>query len=267
MLITWSEWYLCAASSWPGAQSGCISYSPKIDFHLRWSWGISGDMGTVPTAVEKALASYQEDEMFSDIYKIREVADGLCLEVEGKMVTRTEGQIDDSLIGGNASAEGPEGDGTEATVITGVDIVINHHLQETSFTKESYKKYIKDYMKAIKARLEEHKPERVKPFMTGAAEQIKHILANFKNYQFFVGENMNPDGMVALLDFREDGVTPYMIFFKDGLEIEKCVSTELKWVNVAKSMMSSFISCSPVSLLMLNSSCQFENFRFCLSTA
>ncbi|XP_009705478.1 PREDICTED: translationally-controlled tumor protein homolog [Cariama cristata] len=99
------------------------------------------------------------------------------------MVTRTEGQIDDSLIGGNASAEGPEGDGTEATVITGVDIVINHHLQETSFTKESYKKYIKDYMKAIKARLEEHKPERVKPFMTGAAEQIKHILANFKNYQ------------------------------------------------------------------------------------
>ncbi|KAJ7401770.1 Translationally-controlled tumor protein like protein [Pitangus sulphuratus] len=140
------------------------------------------------------------------------------------MVTRTEGQIDDSLIGGNASAEGPEGDGTEATVITGVDIVINHHLQETSFTKESYKKYIKDYMKAIKARLEEHKPERVKPFMTGAAEQIKHILANFKNYQFFVGENMNPDGMVALLDFREDGVTPYMIFFKDGLEIEKCIS-------------------------------------------
>uniref|UniRef100_A0A8V0XJJ9 Tumor protein, translationally-controlled 1 n=1 Tax=Gallus gallus TaxID=9031 RepID=A0A8V0XJJ9_CHICK len=121
-----------------------------------------------------------------------------------------------------SGGEGPEGEGTEATVITGVDIVINHHLQETSFTKESYKKYIKDYMKAIKARLEEHKPERVKPFMTGAAEQIKHILANFKNYQFFVGENMNPDGMVALLDFREDGVTPYMIFFKDGLEIEKC---------------------------------------------
>ena len=60
--------------------------------------------------------------------------------------------------------------------------------------------------------------------MTGAAGQIKHILANFKNYQFFIGENMNPDGTVALLDYREDGVTPYMIFFKDGLEMEKCVS-------------------------------------------
>ena len=49
------------------------------------------------------------DEMFSNIYKIREVADRLCLEVEGKMVSRAEGNIDDSLIGGNASAEGPEG--------------------------------------------------------------------------------------------------------------------------------------------------------------
>ena len=42
--------------------------------------------------------------------------------------------------------------------------------------------------------------------------------------KFFIGENMNPDGMVALLDYHEDGVTPYMIFFKDGLEMEKCVS-------------------------------------------
>ncbi|XP_066216907.1 translationally-controlled tumor protein-like [Saccopteryx leptura] len=162
------------------------------------------------------------DEMFSDIYKIREIADGLCLKVEGKMVSRTEGNIDDSLIGGNASAEGPDGNGTESTVIMSVDIVMNHHLQETSFTKEVYKKYIKDYMKSIKGKLEEQRPERVKPFMTGAAEQIKHILANFKNYQFFIGENMNPDGMVALLDYHEDSVTPYMIFFKDGLEMEKC---------------------------------------------
>ncbi|EPY86027.1 hypothetical protein CB1_000334021 [Camelus ferus] len=38
------------------------------------------------------------DEMFSNIYKI--------LEVEGKTVSRTEGNTDDSLVGGNASAEG-----------------------------------------------------------------------------------------------------------------------------------------------------------------
>ena len=37
------------------------------------------------------------------------------------------------------------------------------------------------------------------------------------------GEKMNPEGMCALMDFREDGVTPYMLFFKDGLEEEKVV--------------------------------------------
>ena len=38
---------------------------------------------------------------------------------------------------------------------------------------------------------------------------------------------MNPEGMVGLLDYREDGITPYMLFFKDGLLIEKFVSTQL----------------------------------------
>ncbi|XP_032964961.1 translationally-controlled tumor protein-like [Rhinolophus ferrumequinum] len=124
------------------------------------------------------------------------------------MVSRTEGDIDDSLVGGNASAEGPEGEGPESTVVAGVDIVVNRHLQETSFTKEAYKKYIKDDMKSIKRKLEEQRPERVAPFMTGTAEQIKHILAHFKIYQFFIGENLNPDGTVALLDCRLDSVTP-----------------------------------------------------------
>lgn len=161
------------------------------------------------------------DEMFSDIYIIKESCGGLCFEVEGKMVTRVEGGIDDALIGGNASAECPD-EGTDSTSVSGVDIVLNHKLQETGFTKESYKQYIKDYMKAIKAKLDESHPDRVKPFMTGAAEKIKAILGNFKNYQFFTGESMNPEGMVCLLDFREDGITPYLTFFKDGLEIEKC---------------------------------------------
>ncbi|XP_077153478.1 translationally-controlled tumor protein [Ranitomeya variabilis] len=161
------------------------------------------------------------DEMFSDIYVYKETSDGLCIEVDGKIVTRMEGQIDDALIGGNASAECQE-ETSEASKISGVDVVLNHKLEETAFTKESYKQYIKDYMKAIKCKLEESNPNRVKPFMTGAAGKIKEILGNFKNYRFFTGETMNPDGMVALLDFREDGETPFLTFFKDGLELEKC---------------------------------------------
>ncbi|XP_032972154.1 translationally-controlled tumor protein-like [Rhinolophus ferrumequinum] len=162
------------------------------------------------------------DETFFNIYKIREITDRLWLEVEEKMVCRTEDNTDDSHLCGNASTEGPKGEDTENTVVTAVDIVMNHHLQEVSFAKGSYKKYIKDYMKSIKGKLEAQRLERVKHCMRGAAEQLKHMFANFKSYSFFIGENMNPNGMVALLDYYKDGVTPYMIFFKDGLELEKC---------------------------------------------
>ncbi|TKC44022.1 hypothetical protein EI555_006411 [Monodon monoceros] len=100
--------------------------------------------------------------------------------------------------------------------------------QETSFTKEANKKYIKDYMKSIKGKLEEQRPERGKPFMTGAAEQIKHILDNFRNYQFFIGENMNPDGMAALLDyhmFPKCSETVGSTIHQEGIEIRSLKRT------------------------------------------
>lgn len=57
--------------------------------------------------------------------------------------------------------------------------------------------------------------------------------------QFFTGESMNPEGMVGLLDYREDGITPFMLFFKDGLEIEKwnyiCCSPDCCFQNGLQS--------------------------------
>ena len=35
---------------------------------------------------------------------------------------------------------------------------------------------------------------------------------------------MDGGGMVALMNYREDGITPYMLFFKDGVVEEKVVS-------------------------------------------
>ncbi|XP_071751910.1 translationally-controlled tumor protein homolog [Centroberyx gerrardi] len=160
------------------------------------------------------------DEMFSDIYKIKESPNGIIIEVEGKMTSRKD-DIDGSLIGANASAE-EQSEACEGSTVSGVDIVLNHKLQETGFTKETYRPYIKEYMKAIKAKLAETNPDRVQPFMNDAPEEIKTIMGKIKELQFYTGESMNPDGMVGLLDYREDGITPYMIFFKDGLVIEKC---------------------------------------------
>ncbi|XP_076603548.1 translationally-controlled tumor protein homolog isoform X2 [Chaetodon auriga] len=160
------------------------------------------------------------DEMFSDTFKVKVSDNEIFYEVEGKSVTRKD-NIDESLLGANPSAEG-EADVADESSVSGVDIVLNHKLVETSFDKKSYLPYMKEYMKAVKAHLQETNPERVEKFMADAPAAVKMILGDIKNFQFFTGESMNTDGMVALLNYREDGVTPYMLFFKDGLLIEKC---------------------------------------------
>lgn len=157
--------------------------------------------------------------MFSDIYKIID-KDGILLEVEGKSINRTE-SLDDALFGSNASAEEQQ-ESLEASSVSGIDIVLNHKLVETGYKKDEYKNYIKEYMKEIRAKLEQDKPERVPEFLAGATKAVKSILSTFKDFQFYMGESMDPRAGVGLLNFREDGETPYMIFFKDGLQIEKC---------------------------------------------
>lgn len=76
-------------------------------------------------------------------------------------------------------------------------------------------------MKRVKAELAEKDPEAVAVFEKGAAAYVKKIIANFKDYEFFTGESMDPDGMVVLLNYREDGTTPYLIYWKHGLSEDK----------------------------------------------
>lgn len=76
-------------------------------------------------------------------------------------------------------------------------------------------------MKALTAKIKENNPDRLEAFQKGAQAFVKKILSNFKDYEFFTGESMNPDAMVGLLNYREDGITPFFTFFKDGLIEEK----------------------------------------------
>lgn len=52
---------------------------------------------------------------------------------------------------------------------------------------------------------------------------MKDILGRFKDLQFFTGESMDCDGMIAMMEYRDiDGVsTPILMCFKHGLEEEK----------------------------------------------
>jgi len=75
----------------------------------------------------------------------------------------------------------------------------------------------------LKDYLQENFPNRVQPFQTGMTKLAKEILSKFDDYRFYLGESMNIDGMIVLLFYREDGLTPVFIYFKDGLREEKYV--------------------------------------------
>ncbi|KAM0731197.1 Translationally-controlled tumor protein-like protein [Formica fusca] len=161
------------------------------------------------------------DEMFSDTYKMK-LVDDVLYEVYGKLISRKSGEV--NIAGFNPSAEEAD-EGTDEMVESGVDIVLNHRLQETfAFgDKKSYTLYLKDYMKKLVARLEEESPDQVEVFKTNMNKVMKDILGRFKELQFFTGVSMDIDGIVGLMEYREiDGESvPVLMFFKHGLEEEK----------------------------------------------
>jgi len=101
-----------------------------------------------------------------------------------------------------------------------LDVAHSFRLQETSFDKKSYLTHLKTYMKKVKEALKEKgaSDAEISEFEKGASAFAKKIVANFKDYEFLIGESMDPDGMVILLNYREDGVTPYVVVWKHGLQ-------------------------------------------------
>jgi len=158
------------------------------------------------------------DELISDSYDLK-LVDNTVYEADCKKISVGVGDID---IGANASAEEANED-VEDSAAQVLDVVHSFRLNETSFDKKSYLVHLKGYMKSVKEGLKKKgaSDEAVKEFETGAAAYAKKIVANFKDYEFLIGESMNPDGMVVLLNYREDGITPYVTIWKHGVVEEK----------------------------------------------
>ncbi|THV08503.1 translationally controlled tumor-associated [Dendrothele bispora CBS 962.96] len=155
------------------------------------------------------------DEMFSDAFPMK-VVDDTVYEVDCSLITVKAGA--DVDIGANPSAEDVD-EALEEGATQVNNVVHSFRLQTTSFDKKSYLTYLKvGYMKSVKQELAKSNPDRVEAFEKGAQAYAKKIVANFKDFEFYTGEGMNPDGMVALLNYREDGITPYFTFWKDGLK-------------------------------------------------
>lgn len=70
-------------------------------------------------------------------------------------------------------------------------------MNETQFDKKSYLQHLKGYMKAVKEKMKSRgaSEDEISQFEKGAQGYAKKIVANFKDYEFLIGESMDPDGM------------------------------------------------------------------------
>jgi len=75
-------------------------------------------------------------------------------------------------------------------------------------------------MKALVEKMKEtgKTEEEIKAFQSAAPAAAKKILGNWDNYDVYKGESMDENSMYILVDFREDGMTPYITIWKAGLE-------------------------------------------------
>merc|ERR1711973_438219 len=144
------------------------------------------------------------------------LVDDIAYEVDGKRIRISNG-IEDRLIGGNPSAEEPT-EGAEDTSDMVIDVVYSMRLVQTGFHRKAFQETMKAFCKAIVEKLKETKPERVDVFKSGVNTLLRNVIKSLKEYEFYTGASMNPEGLVVLQNYREDGITPYFIFLKDALE-------------------------------------------------
>ncbi|KAJ5614836.1 TCTP family protein [Penicillium herquei] len=179
-----------------------------------------------------------DDEILSDTFDIKPNADCPILwETDCRKYMKKVGE-DFELAGANPSAEdAAEDDGGEGETVMVHDIEDQFRLvwlkteEGLKPSKDAFKSHLKTYVKKTLKKLEEAKAadkyndkvsdEDIAQFKTHAAAAVKKILGNYDNYDVLMGQSMDGDAMHVLIDFREDGVTPYATVWKHGLKETK----------------------------------------------
>ncbi|KAJ5779936.1 Translationally controlled tumor protein [Penicillium paradoxum] len=141
---------------------------------------------------------------------------------------------DFQLEGANPSAEGGDdedgGDGEAVMVHDIEDQFRLHWLKVEDGAKPSAKAYMahmKSYFKKLcenaapKFAAAEDPEEAEKEFRKKCGAATKKIIKNWDNYDVLMGQSMDGDAMHVLIDFRDDGVTPYATVWADGLKAVK----------------------------------------------
>lgn len=164
---------------------------------------------------------FSGDELFSDSFKITEV-DGCVYRVESSFKKKGEEDFGiahntDEDEGGDSGGYGGEGGETVNEVVDAFKLQ-----KIDSFSKKDYLAHIKKYMGQLKEHITKNNPDRLEAFQKDVQSYVKKVAGRFAEYDFYQGESLEEDGMIVLMDFSEDGMTPYLYFFIDGVKKEKC---------------------------------------------
>lgn len=162
------------------------------------------------------------NEIFSDAYPCK-LIDDFVWEAEGMNIV-IDNSIDDAAIGGNASAEDASEGGADDSKETAINLVYAFKLKKYELDKKAYTAHIKGYGKKLVEKMKANgaTDEEMDAFKAKMAKKCGEIVKNFKDYDVYIHEDYNEDGMLPLLNYREDGTTPYFTYFAAGVKGCKC---------------------------------------------
>jgi len=172
-----------------------------------------------------------ENELFTDAYRPKLMDDGSnCFTWTSKQITRKEGGIDDSLIGGNASAEEAAED-TEVAVKSGFDFELDQQLEKQEWgSKKDFQNWFKVYAKRVVAKLEATDAAKVGDAKTSAKKFHDKVLEFFKekkDLDFYSGPAHDDEelgliiGNIIVLLWNDDGMSGTAFCWSGGLKQEK----------------------------------------------
>ncbi|KAK2197249.1 bifunctional Translationally controlled tumor protein (TCTP) domain/Translationally controlled tumor protein/Mss4-like superfamily/Mss4-translationally controlled tumor-associated TCTP [Babesia duncani] len=165
---------------------------------------------------------YSGDELCSDAYEQlppfeNAELSGVAFEVKSSKVAK--GNEDYGIA---CNDEDGEGEGAvDAGVEMVIDIVEAFRLSSTSMTKAEYTAYIKKYMKRVATSLSSSNPDRVDKFKEDIQKFVKHVLSNFDDFEFYLGESFDLEAGLVYAYYKGEEISPRLIYLKDGLVEER----------------------------------------------
>lgn len=147
---------------------------------------------------------------------MHELEDGLLVACDSYNIV--PGQEDYGIE--NNDEEGGGGGGAAAAEQVNV-VVGAFNLQAVPMGKKDFQLYVKQYLKRVKAHLEQHNSERVQPFMEGMKAWVPKMLKEFDEYEFYMGPSCDPDALLVMAKYEGEAPYPSFLYIKDGMVEEK----------------------------------------------